>query len=143
MTDSPIQRVGHRDRHKVTACLTQALGQGYLQFDEYDQRVQQAFKAQTSAELRNLLADLPVDRIRRVDPLRRVARINAARRGRRIHFSVFILMAITVLVVWAAVAATTSCTSGRSGQSSVTSSATEATPSSYRAAHPPLRAESR
>jgi hypothetical protein len=100
-------RAGDRDRERSAARLGQALAQGYLQLDEYEQRVQAVFQTHTNAELNQLLADLPLERIRRADPRRRAARIAAVRRGVRIHLAASVAMAATVLIVWAAVAATT------------------------------------
>ena len=100
-------RAGDRDRQKAAAHLGQALAQGYLELDEYEQRVQTAFQTHTTAELKELLADLPLDRIRRADPRRRAARAAAARRGVRIHLAAYLAMTAVVLTVWAAVAATT------------------------------------
>ena len=107
MTDRAGDRAGDRDREKTAARLGQALAQGYLQLDEYDQRVQKVFQTHRTEELRELLADLPLDRIRRADPRRRAARIAAARLGVRIHLGAFVAMTVVVLTVWAAVAATT------------------------------------
>jgi hypothetical protein len=100
-------RAGDRDRERTAARLGQALAQGYLQLNEYDERVRTAFQTNTTAELKELVADLPLDRIRRADPRRRAARIAAARRGVRIHFAAYLAMTVVVLTVWAAVAATT------------------------------------
>jgi DUF1707 SHOCT-like domain/2TM domain len=104
---NPSDRAGDRDRQKTAARLGQALAQGYLQINEYDQRVQAAFQTQTTGELRELLADLPVERIRRADPRRRAARVAAARIGVRIHLGAYVAMTIVVLTIWAAVAVTT------------------------------------
>lgn len=103
-------RAGDRDRENTTARLGQALAQGYLELDEYEQRLQAVFQTRTTAELKQLLADLPIDRIRRADPGRRAARIAAARRGVRIHLAAYIAMTVIVLTVWAAVAVTTGAT---------------------------------
>jgi hypothetical protein len=107
MTVTTIARAGDLDRQKTAKRLGQALAQGYLELDEYDRRVQQAFQTHTVEELKQLVADLPLDRIRRADPRRRAARIAAARLGVRIHASAFLAMAAIVLTVWAAVAMTT------------------------------------
>ena len=69
--------------------------------------MQAVFQTHTAGELTGLLADLPLDRIRRADPRRRAARMAAARRGVRIHLGAFVAMAVVVLTVWAAVAVTT------------------------------------
>ena len=104
---STSDRAGDRDRQKTAAYLGQALTQGYLEVDEYDQRVQAVFQTHTTGELKELLADLPLDRIRRADPRRRAARVAAARRGVRILLGAYFAMAAVVLTVWAAVAVTT------------------------------------
>ncbi|MEE2852513.1 MAG: DUF1707 domain-containing protein [Actinomycetota bacterium] len=101
---------GTRDREKTADLLGQALAQGYLQVDEYDQRLQSAFQTHTTEALRELTAGLPVDRIRRQDPRRRAARIAAARRGVRAHLYAYLAMCAIVLTVWAAVALTTDAT---------------------------------
>ncbi len=104
---NPSDRAGDRDRQKTATRLGQALAQGYLEIDEYEQRVQVVFQTHTTGELNELLADLPLDRIRRADPRRRAARNAAARRGVRIHLGAFVAMTAVVLTVWAAVAVTT------------------------------------
>lgn len=101
---------GTRDREKAADLLGQALAQGYLQVDEYDQRLQTVFQTHTAEELHELTAGLPVDRIRRHDPRRRAARIAAARRGVRAHLYAYLAMCVIVLTVWAAVAMTTHAT---------------------------------
>lgn len=103
----PDDRAGDHDRQKTAARLGQAFAQGYLEMDEYEQRVQAVFQTRATGELKELLADLPLDRIRRADPRRRAARMAAARRGVRIHLGAFVAMTILVFAVWAAVAATT------------------------------------
>jgi hypothetical protein len=106
-TITTTDRAGDRDRQKTATRLGRALAQGYLEMHEYDQRVQKAFQTQTTGELRELLADLPLDRIRRADPRHRAARAAAARKGVRIHLAAYVAMTVIVLAVWAAVAATT------------------------------------
>ncbi|BBY01539.1 DUF1707 domain-containing protein [Mycobacterium seoulense] len=101
------RRAGDRDRERTAARLGQAFAQGYLELDEYEQRVQAVFGTHTTGELDKFLADLPLDRIRRADPRRRAARIEAARRGVRLHLAAYLAMTVVVLAVWAAVAATT------------------------------------
>jgi hypothetical protein len=107
MTTATLARAGDLDSQRTARRLGQALAQGYLQLDEYDQRVQQAFQTQTTDELKQLVADLPIERIRRADPRRRAARVAAARLGVRIHALAYLAMAIVVLAAWAAVALTT------------------------------------
>ncbi|OMC19115.1 hypothetical protein A5736_13965 [Mycobacterium sp. SP-6446] len=95
-------RAGDRDRQRTATRLGQALAQGYLELDDYDRRVQAVFQTHTTGELRQLVNDLPLDRIRRADPRRRAARAAAARRGVRIHLGAFVAMAAIVLTIWAA-----------------------------------------
>lgn len=107
MRESTSMLAGDRDREKTADVLGQALAQGYLPIDEYDHRLQAVFQTHTSHELREFLADLPLDRIRRHDPRRHAARIAAARLAVRIHLGAYLAMAAIVLSVWAAVAVTT------------------------------------
>lgn len=102
MTTTTTHRAGDIDRQKTAARLGQALAQGYLALPEYEQRVQEAFQTQTTGELGDLVADLPLDRIRRADPRRRAAKAAAARLGVRIHLAAFLAMTAIALIVWAA-----------------------------------------
>ncbi|OBG41530.1 DUF1707 domain-containing protein [Mycobacterium sp. E3198] len=102
MTTTTTHRAGDNDRQKTAARLGQALAQGYLELPEYEQRVHEAFQTQTTGELRELVADLPIERIRRADPRRRAAKAAAARTSVRIHFTAFLAMTAVVLAVWAA-----------------------------------------
>lgn len=110
LLDTTSALAGTRDREKTADLLGQALAQGYLPIDEYDRRLQTVFQTQTADELRELLAGLPLDRIRRHDPRRRAARLAAARRGVRAHLVTYLAMCVIVLTVWAAVALTTDAT---------------------------------
>jgi hypothetical protein len=71
--------------------------------DEYDKRLQATFAANTTTELRQLVADLPLAQLRRNDPQRRAARQRAARLGVRIHLGAYLAMVVIVLTVWLAV----------------------------------------
>ena len=99
-------RAGDRDRERTANQLGQALAQGYLVFDEYESRLQATFATNTTGELRQLVADLPLARLRRNDPQRQAARQRAARLGVRIHLGAYLAMVIIVLTVWLAVALT-------------------------------------
>jgi hypothetical protein len=103
---APAIRVGDRERDKTASQLGQALAQGYLGIEEYDSRIQSAFAATTTAELRELVADLPLAQLRRNDPKRRAAVRRAARRSVRIHFAGYLTMVVIVLTVWLAVGLT-------------------------------------
>ena len=99
-------RAGDREREKTADQLGQAMAQGYLAMDEYETRLQTAFGAHTTAELRLLVADLPLAQLRRNDPRRREARRAAARRGVQIHMAGYLAMVVIVLAVWLAVGLT-------------------------------------
>ena len=99
-------RAGDRERERTANLLGQALSQGYLAMDEYDTRLQATFAANTTTELRELVADLPLAQLRRNDPQRRAARRRAARLGVRIHLGAYLAMVVIVLTVWLAVGLT-------------------------------------
>ena len=100
MTAPTAIRAGDRERERTANQLGQALAQGYLAMDEYETRLQTAFAAQTTAELHQLVADLPLARLRRNDPRRQAARRAAARRGVQIHLAGYLSMVVIVLTVW-------------------------------------------
>ena len=99
-------RAGDRERERTANQLGQALAQGYLAMDEYENRLQATFAAHTTAELRQLVTDLPLAQLRRNDPRRHEARRRAARRGVRIHLAAYLAMVVIVLTVWLAVGLT-------------------------------------
>jgi hypothetical protein len=105
-TTAPVTasvRAGDRDRERTASQLGQAVAQGYLAMDEYENRLQAAFAANTTDELRRLLADLPLAQLRRDDPRRQAARRRAAALGVRIHLGAYLAMVVIVLTVWLAV----------------------------------------
>ena len=106
MTAPTAIRAGDRERERTANQLGQALAQGYLAMDEYETRLQTAFAAQTTAELHQLVADLPLARLRRNDPRRQAARRAAARRGVQIHLAGYLAMVVIVLTVWLVVGLT-------------------------------------
>jgi hypothetical protein len=99
-------RAGDHDRERTANQLGQALSQGYLAMDEYETRLQATFAAHTTAELRQLVTDLPLTQLRRSDPQRQAARRRAARLGVRIHLGAYLAMVVIVLTVWLAVGLT-------------------------------------
>ena len=103
---APAVRAGDRDRERTASQLGQALAQGYLAMDEYETRLQAAFASHTTTELRQLVADLPLARLRRNDPQRRAARRKAAHRGVQAHLAAYLAMVVIVLSVWLAVGLT-------------------------------------
>ncbi len=105
-TTTTSVRAGDRDRERTAGQLGQGLAQGYLAMDEYEGRVQAAFAANTIGELHQLVADLPLARLRRNDPQRQAARQRAALLGVRIHLGAYLAMVGIVLTVWLAVGLT-------------------------------------
>lgn len=105
-TNTTGVRAGDTDRENTANLLGQALAQGYLPMDEYESRLQTTFGADTRGQLRELTADLPVDRLKRNDPRRQQARRRAAKRSVRIHLAGYLTMVAIVLTVWLAVGLT-------------------------------------
>jgi Flp pilus assembly protein TadB len=103
---APAVRAGDHERERTAGQLGQALSQGYLAMDEYENRLQATFAANTITELRQLVADLPLAQLRRNDPQRRAARRRAAQSGVRIHLAAYLAMVVIVLTVWLAVGLT-------------------------------------
>jgi hypothetical protein len=99
-------RAGDRERQQTADELGSALAQGYLEMAEYETRLQAAFSAHTTAELRQLVADLPLAQLRCNDPRRREARRAAARKAVRMHLAGYLTMVVIVLTVWLAVGLT-------------------------------------
>jgi hypothetical protein len=97
-------RVGNAERERTGSELGQALALGYLSMEEYELRFDAALRARTVADLHELLADLPADRMARADPLRREARRVAAVRGVRIHLALYLLGVLVAVAVWAVTA---------------------------------------
>ncbi|MFI5506792.1 DUF1707 domain-containing protein [Mycobacterium sp. NPDC051804] len=97
---------GDRERNRTANQLGQALAQGYFGLDDYERRLQATFAAHTTDELHELVADLPIDRIRRNDPTRAQARRKAAWRGVQIHLAGYLAMVLIVLTVWLVVGLT-------------------------------------
>ena len=102
----PGVRVGDAERQRAADLLGQAFTQGYLALDEYETRLAHAFDAPTASRIRELLTDLPIDRINRRDPRQRTARLVAARRGVLLHLGSYLAMAVLAIGVWAVVAVT-------------------------------------
>jgi hypothetical protein len=103
-------RVGDRDRESTADLLSQALAQGYFDLTEFETRVQAAFAADNTDELRRVVGDLPVARLRRTDPRRIAARRSAARASVRYHLAGYAAMVAIVLTVWLSVLLTTGAT---------------------------------
>lgn len=101
---NPAMRAGDPERERTAARLGQAFTQGYLSMEEYETRLGSAFAAQDTGELKQLVADLPVERIRRQDPSRSAARRAAARRGVQIHLAAYLAVSVLMIGIWLATA---------------------------------------
>lgn len=96
-------RAGDRERERTADDLGRALAQGYLEMPEYEERLQSVFSAQTTAELRKLVTDLPLSTLRRNDPRRREAQLRAARMSVRLHLAAYLAVSVLMLGIWLAV----------------------------------------
>jgi len=105
--DTADVRAGDPERKRTASRLGLAFTQGYLSMDEYETRLSQAFAAHKAGTLSQLTDDLPIDRIRRHDPRRVIARQAAARRGVRIHLFSYLAITLLAISIWAAIAFTT------------------------------------
>ena len=59
MTEPDALRIGDREREQVVALLQDAVGGGYLDLAEFEERSRIVYAAKTRGELRSALADLP------------------------------------------------------------------------------------
>lgn len=59
MTESEALRVGDREREQAVAVLQEAVGGGYLDLAEFEERSRVVYAARTRGEIRAALADLP------------------------------------------------------------------------------------
>lgn len=103
----PILRVGDPERERIAARLGLAFTQGYLSIEEYENRLGQAFAAQTAGDLERLTTDLPVEEISRRDPRRQTARRHAARRGLQVHLISYVAMSLLMIGIWLSVGVAT------------------------------------
>jgi hypothetical protein len=58
--DPALLRVSDADRHQVAEILRQAAGEGRLELDELDERLESAYAAKTYADLVPITSDLPM-----------------------------------------------------------------------------------
>lgn len=101
-----MMRAGTDERERTGRRLGVALGLGYLDLAEYEDRMTAAMTATTTADLTRLTADLPADQLRRHDPQTRARRASHARLAVRIHLAAYLAMAVVVTGIWLAVALT-------------------------------------
>lgn len=91
-------RASDAEREHVVALLREAAGEGRLDVDELEGRLERAYAARTRGELAVLTRDLP---------LAASARRQAVERGRRRqelrkHASAFVLVNLLLVAIWAA-----------------------------------------
>ena len=124
---APPVLAGDREREQTANQLGQALAQGYFALDEYETRLQATFAAHTTAELRELVADLPLDRIRRNDPARgRLAERRPGAECRSISRPTWRWSSSCSPYGWSSASPRAPGTSGRSGRSSARASESSA-----------------
>ncbi|WP_250009292.1 DUF1707 domain-containing protein [Actinoplanes sp. M2I2] len=104
--DRPILRTSTDDRERTGRRLGAALSLGYLDLAEYEDRLTAAMTARSTADLARLTADLPVDALRRHDPVVRARRARHARLGVRVHLAAYLAMAVLVTGIWLTIALT-------------------------------------
>lgn len=78
--DPSRMRISDADRHQVAEALRKAAGEGRLDFDELDERLEAAYAAKIYADLVPLLADLP-DEVPSLPTVARAAAPEPARGG--------------------------------------------------------------
>ena len=59
MTRDPSIRASDKDREEVASTLRESLTEGRLTLDEFDERIDSAYRAKTYGELDSLVTDLP------------------------------------------------------------------------------------
>ena len=92
-----LMRVGDDERERVVTLLHQHASLGRLEAEELDARVEQALQARTRSDLEVLLRDLPDERL----PAQRPARPRKAVARFRHHASVWAVMSVFFIVLWA------------------------------------------
>ena len=93
VTDPEQLRISDADRHRVAEVLREAAGEGRLDLDELDERLEAAYAAKVYADLVPILADLPGSHLPAVADARqrRLARTGSAAPAPRIDSSIAIM----------------------------------------------------
>lgn len=86
-------RIADRDRERTVERLRWAAGEGRLEPEELEERLQGALSARTEADLEPLTADLPSER--------RTKRRRRRLAGFHRHRSVFVAVSAGMVVLWA------------------------------------------
>ena len=109
--DAVHMRAADADRHQIAEQLKAALDEGRLSLHEYDDRVREAYAAQTYGDLLGLVTDLPKPGLSAADVNARQA-AERRREARRLPTALMVLwtvwgaLAAVNLVVWVLVAMT-------------------------------------
>jgi Domain of unknown function (DUF1707) len=98
---NPDMRVSHAERTEVADRLSKHYGDGRLDEDEFNERLDRAMKAKTQADLHGLFADLP-DRPDQPGPAKEV-RPMPHRRSLFPRILLFVLVIIAASALWHAV----------------------------------------
>lgn len=98
--DPALLRVSDADRHKVADILREAAGEGRIDLDELDERLEWTFAAKTYADLVPITADLPVQAQDAVAPAHQPRPTAPAVSGPRHDNTVAILGGSTRKGVW-------------------------------------------
>lgn len=93
-------RISDDDRHRVAEVLREAAGEGRLDLEELDQRLEAAYAAKVYADLVPILADLPGSNVPAVSPLRQPAVGSGGTPAKRIDTSIAIMGGSTRRGVW-------------------------------------------
>ncbi len=91
MTDPEQLRISDADRHRAAEVLREAAGEGRIDLDELDQRLEAAYAAKVYADLVPILADLPDSQLPAVRASAQPARAAGSATARR-HDSSFAMM---------------------------------------------------
>ena len=94
----PGFRASDADRERVAELLRDHYGAGRLSEEELSERVEAAYASGTTAELEVLTADLPSP----PDSGRRPRRGPLDNTGFRIHFTVYLVVNVMLIGIWAA-----------------------------------------
>ncbi len=102
MNDPERLRISDEDRHRVADVLRDAAGEGRLDLEELDQRLEAAYAAKVYADLVPILADLPGSHLPAVSSSRQPATSFDGSRApaRRIDSSIAIMGGATRRGVW-------------------------------------------
>jgi len=100
VNDPEQLRISDEDRHRVAEVLREAAGEGRLDLEELDQRLEAAYAAKVYADLVPILADLPGSHLPAVSSTRPPATRADGTPARRIDSSIAIMGGSTRAGVW-------------------------------------------